>query len=163
MSCLRFAHVRPGNFRRYMKGAFFTIVIICATMPTASHAQSCMGSTSPCFQGLGFLPGGTQSAAQGVSADGSVVVGYSGGNGHAFRWVNGTMSDLGLLPGGSVSFAQGVSADGAVVVGYGTTPPAQHAFRWVNGTMSDLGVLPGFNSSLAYGVNADGTIIVGDS
>ena len=54
-------------------------------------------------------------SAQGVSADGSVVVGTS--NRFAIRWAAGGTQNLGTLPGGRVSVAYGVSADGAVVVG----------------------------------------------
>ena len=52
------------------------------------------------FQGLGDLPGGGfWSNAVGVSADGSVVVGFSDSSasdiGEAFRWENGVMTGLG--------------------------------------------------------------------
>jgi probable HAF family extracellular repeat protein len=73
------------------------------------------------FHGLGFLPGLTESHASGVSADGSVVAGYSGTGtlAHSFRWTAaGGMVDLGVLPGGGWGSAYGVSADGSVVVGY---------------------------------------------
>jgi probable HAF family extracellular repeat protein len=60
---------------------------------------------------LGNLSGGA-SIAHGVSADGSVVVGYS--DGRAFRWTSKTgMVSLGEY----YSSAKGVSADGSVVVG----------------------------------------------
>ena len=50
------------------------------------------------FTGLGFLPGALfeRSVTYGVSADGSVVVGYgynTNSNLEAFRWVDGTMTD----------------------------------------------------------------------
>lgn len=110
--------------------------------------------------GLGFLPGGGPSAnlnagsnALGISADGSVVVGYSnipnvnGGYGgyEAFRWTQATgMVGLGDLPGGIFdSKATGVSADGSVVVGNGTGFYGT-AFRWTQATgMVGLGYLPG--------------------
>jgi probable HAF family extracellular repeat protein len=57
------------------------------------------------FSGLGFLPGDTYtySAASGVSADGSVVVGR--GESQAFRWTQaGGMVGLGVLPVGSFPY-----------------------------------------------------------
>jgi probable HAF family extracellular repeat protein len=138
-----------------------------ATVPsTAVHAQS--------FSGLGFLPGGTSSRAQGVNADGTVVVGFGGGEGkgsigpEAFRWTQaGGMAGLGFLPGGIDSFAQGVNADGTVVVGIGDatgTGGVEEAFRWTQaGGMAGLGFLTGDFNSEAQGVNADGTVVVGIS
>lgn len=78
----------------------------------------------PFFQGLGDLPGGAfLSLGLGVSADGSVAVGYSAGasGDEAFRWTSGGgMVGLGDLPGGSFdSQAHSTSADGSVVVGFG--------------------------------------------
>jgi probable HAF family extracellular repeat protein len=83
---------------------------------------------------LGTL-GGSESKASGVSADGSVVAGYSWCNTtiyHAFSWTQGSgMVDLGTVGGGSYSNANGVSADGSAVVGYSDTSFGHwHAFRW---------------------------------
>jgi probable HAF family extracellular repeat protein len=119
------------------------------------------------FQGLGFLPGGSSffSVANGVSADGSVVVGRSFGE--AFRWTQATgMVGLGDLSGGGFfSSANGVSADGSVVVGISDSANRVEAFRWTESTgMVGLGDLPGGNfSSSANGVSADGSVIVGSS
>jgi probable HAF family extracellular repeat protein len=121
------------------------------------------------MQSLGFLPGGEglQSQAYGVSADGSVVVGYSRsveGN-QAFRWTkSGGLEGLGDLPGGLFgSFAFAVSADGSVAVGESWAASGGEAFRWTaEDGMVGLGDLPGgsFNSS-ARGVSADGSVIAG--
>jgi probable HAF family extracellular repeat protein len=126
-----------------------------ATVPsTPVHAQS--------FSGLGFLPGGPFSRAQGVNADGTVVVGFgdaaTGIVNEAFRWTQaGGMVGLGFLPGGNLSSAFGVNADGTVVVGIGN-----EAFRWTQaGGMAGLGFLPGGSGSEARAVNADGTVVVG--
>ena len=77
------------------------------------------------FTGLGFLPSAAlnDSSADGVSADGSVVVGYSynaNSDAEAFRWVDGTMTGLGFLPNavGEKSVAICDSADASVVFGY---------------------------------------------
>jgi probable HAF family extracellular repeat protein len=121
--------------------------------------------------GLGHLPGlDLQSSALGVSADGSVVVGVSGGfpRTEAFRWTaQGGMVGLGDLPGGDFrSSALGVSADGKVVVGYGypsSTSYDPEAFRWTEAEgMVGLGDLPG-NSfrSVAEATSANGSVVVG--
>jgi len=125
------------------------------------------------FTGLGFLPGALfeRSVTYGVSADGSVVVGYGfNANSHyeAFRWVDGTMTGLGFLPGvtNGNSYARGVSADGSVVVGYSQNANSNlEAFRWVDGTMTGLGFLPGalLGDSVASGASADGSVVVGYS
>ena len=114
---------------------------------------------------LGTLPGGFWSDAYGVSADGSVVVGYAqnaAGQWSAFRWTAaGGMQDLGAL-GGRESKALGVSADGSVVVGVAYYAAGYgRAFRWTAaGGMQDLGTLGG-NWSKAYGVSANGSVAVG--
>lgn len=120
--------------------------------------------------GLGFLPGASQSAAEATSADGSVVVGQSGGQ--AYRWTQATgLVGLGDLPGGSVrSEAVGVSADGSVVVGSSksansTANWANEAYRWTEaGGMIGLGDLAGgYFDSVAMGVSADGQVVAGVS
>jgi probable HAF family extracellular repeat protein len=79
------------------------------------------------FQGLGDLPGGTfESAAQRVSANGLVVVGYgtTAAGQQAFRWTQKEgMVSLGNLSDNRFkqSVALGVSADGSVIVGNGDT------------------------------------------
>jgi probable HAF family extracellular repeat protein len=114
---------------------------------------------------LGLLPGTPGSHAMGVSADGSVVVGYGGpavidGSGHAFRWTqSGGMQALGALPGDSNSTAMGVSGDGLTVVGF--SGPA-HNFQWTSaGGMSALST-PGWLQTKAVSASGDGSVIVGD-
>ena len=77
------------------------------------------------MRGLGDLPGGSlSSSAQGVSADGTVIVGSS--NGEAFIWdaTNGMqrlsvlLTSLGIdLSGLQLTGAVGISADGRTIVG----------------------------------------------
>jgi probable HAF family extracellular repeat protein len=158
-------------------------VVVGESSSVNSPAEAFLWTKGTGMVGLGYLPGGGPSAnrnagstALGISADGSVVVGYSnipnvnGGYGgyEAFRWTQATgMVGLGDLPGGIFqSSAVKVSADGSVVVGngvgfYGT------AFRWTQATgMVGLGYLLGggyYAASSASGVSANGSVVVGNS
>ncbi len=114
---------------------------------------------------LGVLTGGAASEAAGVSADGSVVVGWStdgSGNPRAFYWTQaGGMVDL-AGSGAIYSKAFGVSSDGNTVVGTWTDSSKQQwrAFLWTKTTgMRDLDILSGTSSSSAYG--ASGPAVVG--
>jgi probable HAF family extracellular repeat protein len=120
---------------------------------------------------LGTL-GGSKSAATGVSADGSVVVGWAdnaAGQRRAFRWTAaGGMQDLGTL-GGDWSVALGVSADGSVVVGWAYNAAGlPRAFRWTaSGGMEDLNITyahlltDGSELRSANAISPDGRYIVG--
>jgi probable HAF family extracellular repeat protein len=113
------------------------------------------------FTPLGFLPNGYDSTPNGVSANGSVVVGQS--NNVAFRWT--PTGGMVRLAGTFGSSALGVSADGTTAVGQ--NPKANggiDAVRWTaGGGPSSLGILPGGTDavSYAYGASADGSVIVG--
>lgn len=122
--------------------------------------------------GLGELPGGLfESGAQGVSADGSVITGYSAtyeasfyGGWQAFRWTAATgMVGIGELPGGGdSSFGAAISADGNTIAG-GSNSGAfvPEGFRWTtSGGIQAIGDLPGgFFSSAAWGISADGNVL----
>src|SRR6516165_5191486 len=128
---------------------------------------------------LGFLPGGDGSSiANGVNANGRVVVGssnYAGGPvNQAFRWTAARgMVGLGFLPGGDFSVANGVNANGKVVVGsVRDASGAFQAFRWTRATRmqsvltlllaAKVVTMTGWQLRSANGVSADGTVIVGD-
>ena len=117
------------------------------------------------LEDLGTL-GGQSSYGRGVSADGSVIVGYGFLPGdavaHAFRWAGGVMTDLGTL-GGATSTAIGASADGTVVFGNAAIASGDmRAFRWVGGVMADLGTLGG-TRTFAEEMNAAGDAMTGYS
>jgi probable HAF family extracellular repeat protein len=113
------------------------------------------------------LPGGGvpffESHAYGVSADGSVIVGYASSDQglgvEPFRHTGGVTSGLGVFNGGtSFNIAYGVSADGSVAVG----TSGGEAFRHSGKLMTGLGDLPGgvFDST-ARAISGDGSVIVG--
>src|SRR5262249_26551175 len=96
-----------------------SILCVVAAVQVGGAASTIFAAAS--LTPLGDLPGGEfRSVANGVSADGSTVIGFSGlGAGQeAFRWTSaGGMVGLGDLSGGDFeSSANGVSADGSVVV-----------------------------------------------
>jgi uncharacterized membrane protein len=104
--------------------------------------------------------GGTASCAYGVSADGSVVVGYRRvdiGGDEAFRWSQ--LSGTTVLPSDpGHAKADAVSADGSVVVGW----VSERASRWTQDTgLLDLGCLGDDWLSYAHDVSADGSVVVG--
>jgi probable HAF family extracellular repeat protein len=141
-----------------LKKALYLAGVIGAISTSSLHAQT--------MTDLGSF-GGTSSSASAVSADGSVIVGYSYLTGdsaaHAFKYSGSAMTDLGTL-GGTGSSAYAVSADGLVIVGNSdiTGDSAAHAFKYTGSTMTDLGTLGGSNS-YAYAVSANGSVIVGQS
>ena len=145
------------------------VIVFVALVGAAGSCQICYGG--PSFQGIGFLPGYTQSRAEAVSSDGSVIVGSVA----LFSWVpqpvrwsrTDGMASLGLLPGMTAGWSAAVSSDGSVIVG-GCGNDSQSiqysgAFRWTaGGGMTGLGNLPdGGFSSFAAAVSADGTVVVG--
>lgn len=130
---------------------------------------------------LGNLPGLLRSAALDVSADGTVVVGYSliAGKGirtgedpvAAFRWTRGGgMQDIGAIDGHEYSYARAISADGTTIVGESWDADEccliiGEAFRWTDSQgMVGLGDLPGsFFGSGAYDVSENSEHVVGRS
>ena len=99
--------------------------------------------------------------ARGVSADGSVVVGYGvlagQAQSEAYRWT----AAEGVMPLGGAwsSEAHDCSADGSVVVGGSGDRP----FRWTQeGGLQELGHLGGgARLGTAYAVSADGSVVAG--
>ena len=115
------------------------------------------------------LPPNLPGLAQGISADGSVVVGSAildSGDQVAFRW---TAAGTQLLPSLPSEFprsaAWAVSADGSVVVGSGSEDLTPVAVRWVGDQAQSLGALlpdpTQDTEAVARAVSADGSVVVG--
>jgi probable HAF family extracellular repeat protein len=139
-------------------------------------ASSAFRFTISGMENLGTLPGGI-AHGQDISADGSVVVGASGGVlitpthpiflPNAFLWTAGSgMQPLGALMDHELSSANAVSNDGNVVAGssnFDIVSPAR-AVRWTSqGGIIDLGLLPGSDYATALAISGDGVAVSGTS
>lgn len=156
------------------------LTIIAATLAslfTPAIAQTVADPSEPEIIDLGSLTNDNSgySSANGVSANGKVVVGHTitdSGSYQAFRYVEGdaNMTGLGTLQNNNIdsSYATGVSADGRVVIGsVDTASGYPHAFRYSAGDagITDLGTLRSDNSgtSSVSSVSADGRVVVGSA
>jgi probable HAF family extracellular repeat protein len=148
--------------RRPLRGAALILAAALATVAAAAAPASAAGT----FQGLGLIAGSVPgSDANGVSADGLVVVGgcpsYSSTCAEGWRWTQETgMVGLGFLSGDTSSQATAASADGSVVVGESGDRPV----RWVSGGggWQDLsGGLPAGSDASATDVSASGGAVIG--
>ena len=143
--------------------------------PNALGTEAFRWTQSGGLQSLGVISNGVDhnSYAGAVSADGSVIAGYStttSGAFNAFRWTQATgMVSLGGV-GGNDGFtrADDMSDDGSTIVGYSQTAAAPNGagYRWnqANG-IENIGTLSApYNVwSWARGISADGSTIVGQS
>jgi uncharacterized membrane protein len=134
-----------------------SLVVVPATL---AHAAG-----PPTFLGIGHLPNGTATFANGVSGDGRTFVG-AGDQGDLFLGVRWTIDDglqsLGILPGGRSSSGRAVSGDGSVIAGHSGIPGGIRATRWTSATgfqsLSDA-----FGSTQGWGISSDGATIVGSA
>ncbi len=144
-----------------------------------SGAASVKIAVIPAAQMIPLLPGAPANAfseANGVSANGLIVVGAcTGSNGkiQAFQWTKGgSVVGLGVLTGYDESFATGVSADGKIVVGFCQTaegkgklgvPIKRTPFIWAAATgIQKLDTyFDSYNDAVANGISAGGTRVTG--
>lgn len=148
-----------------MKTRGRSIAIPALVLGLIFHA-SCLAAVR--FIGLGDLPGGEiYSYPEGVSDDGTVVVGVSNSSlgSEGFRWTRkGGIQRLSGLPANSIVItARDVSADGQYVVATLNTAGVLTAIRWslANG-VQNLGNLPGASyPPNPQAVCADGSVVVG--
>ncbi len=166
----RAAPTGAGREGRPMRCPWKTSVITAAARVLLPLSLASAAGAQPIFTNIGILPGDTGGAyANAVSADGSTVVGLSGGAvAHAFVWTAAAgIQNLGALPGGACngnSIAYAVNADGTVVTGHSLCL----GVRWVRTgpglwSVQSIGVLPGSGFSIGLGISADGQVITGDS
>jgi probable HAF family extracellular repeat protein len=181
---IRLGHL-PSTDRRYSSalnvsadGSF----VVGHSTAKADKLEAFRWTSNAGMVGLGHLPGKELvSEATAISADGSVVVGWSSdsylGPGaltrEAFRWTSDEgMVGLGDLPGGVFqSWAADVSPDGSVVVGSGSFVQGQEAVVWdrqhgmrsIKSLLTDQGIdLTGWRLTEATAIAADGFTVVGN-
>lgn len=155
-----------SKYRKLIKSSSACWLALVASVTASGFMQLASAAE---FIPLGNLAAGDpRSVAQGISGDGTVVVGLSntGTAAEAFRWTSASgMIGLGALPGGTDdSQAFGASADGSVIAGEGSSSQAIHeAFVWTAaGGLLGIGDLPGnLVRSEAFAVSSDGSVIVG--
>ena len=147
------------------------LVVVGGSVDASNNTQPFRWTQSSGMTSLGNTADNTYRSwqAQGVSGDGSVIVGSGLTNLNfqfvAFRWTaaDGVIS-LGSLPGGSGdSNAKAISGNGLVVIGGSDGTNGFEAYRWTQSVgMTGLGDLDGgVFRSWAYGVSSDGSVIVG--
>jgi len=109
----------------------------------------------------------TEGAALAVSADGSVVTGYTTafGREEAFRWTRSQGSiSLGELDGAPAREGLAMNADGTAIAGklYTSEPDVYRPIRWTEaGGLELLGVAEATDEGRASAISADGEVVFG--
>ena len=122
---------------------------------------------------IGPTPGGRAGSVftQGISDDGSIIVGYCFGGSTVgqvgFRWTNatGAVALPHLSATSQYSEAYAISGDGSTIIGTSRNDDSRTvAARWTSSGVSFVGDLPGGHvNGSAAGVSPDGSVIVGSS
>ncbi len=134
---------------------------------TFNQARGWRWTAATGLQNLGVSPGADHSYAYGISGDGLVIVGASGGQAYdtACRWTQATgMQNLGSIAAGQPSFASDASTNGAIVFGYGYEANSnESAWKWTSATgMQSFGQrLPGTSHSVGLAMTGDGSFYTG--
>jgi len=168
----RLGDIPPGAYHPQPSdaSAFGTVVVGYMAYRAGTSQGYCQGyywTEADGFDTLPYVDAKSDAGwANGVSADGSVIVGTEGHRSarQAVRWIVGAGGEsLGFLQGSQYSRGIAVSHDGSCAVGYGFGLVGQEAFRYVGGgPMEGLGDLSGGNfKSSALAVSDDGSVIVG--
>lgn len=117
------------------------------------------GGTQP----IGSLASGGHTIANGVSADGRVIVGVSAGR--AFRWTS--LSGMqGLLDSGNGAGAEATSGDGWRTVGLMNDPtgmPSHVAVDWWSPGQPPGLIMDSFTHNRASAISRDGEVVFGSS
>lgn len=146
--------------------------VFVGTGVSADGSETFTWTPSGGFRSFGLPAGAAASFGNGVSSDGTYVVGHytstTSGN-TPFIWsATSGMTTLPRLPGATQATACDVSADGKVVVGGSSSSSStlsnMEPARWDSGVVSAIGDLPGGNvEGVANAVSDSGDVIAGYS
>jgi len=125
-----------------------------------SGEEAFIWSASTGMQFIGKLPSAEASFATAISANGTIVAGFSN---TAFLWTSELgMLDLGTYGNHDHSAVLGLSADGTVAVGHAySDEDGGVALVWRDGVLQAPLDVPGAVASTARAANRDGGVIVG--
>ncbi len=123
-------------------------------------------TTATGVQSLGIALGADTTYATAASADGSTIVGYTGGTGpnRAWRWTAAAgITELLPLPGSEGALAVSISHDGSLIGGHShVAMTGPRVVRWdASGTPEDIGLYPGDDQTHLWHLSPDGRTIVG--
>ena len=127
-----------------------------------SEEEAALWTDEDGIVGIGYLRGDKNSRANGISGDGTVVVGQSGlrSETEAFRWTTDSgMSGLGKTANGFATVAADATRDGNTIVGRTRDSSTFRAWYWTEaeGVIDMSKVL-----SSAIDISADGRVVVGN-
>jgi len=158
--------------KRTLQLAAACFLVWATLIPNVARSAECSSAAvSPCFNGIGFAPQADNSFANGVSADGSTVVGSSGGFNDplyfadGIKWVDGTLLNYLSMTNRDHVIFNATDASGTIVAGHEFQRdcggnycicPDYRAFYREGGY-----ILTNHRSSSATGISADGKVIVG--
>jgi len=160
---LETASCRTAKRQRSMKSLPLSVAMGWGLLLSAPAAAQ-----TPSLSLMGSPANGYTSRVYGMSADGSVAVGFSDPNSPflnvpGFRWARNT-GRVDILNPPSVIAPVTVSSDGMVLAGFYGTRTVPIAFRRVGtGPLESLGIQSGYASSSASAMSSDGSVIVGQS
>lgn len=157
---------------RAASGFFRVRALSLATLGLLAHGFAAPHASAQSFTQLSSLGGGYGTFGMGVSADGTMAIGYGGtvvSTTRTGKWLGASptaYATFNPVSGYQSCTGTAISADGSIAVGTSLLSPASgaptRATRWVGSTVQDLGLLPNGHGSYAWGISGDGSVVVGN-
>lgn len=124
-----------------------------------SGLSELQNSSSNTYNVIDFtaLIGSSSSYVAAINDSGQIV--GNDGQGHAFLYSDGQMTDLGILPGGFSSEAKAINNSSQIIGTAITSDYIDHAFLYSDGKMTDLGTLIGNGYTSAMDINDSGQAV----